>query len=363
MSFHGFLFADLIDVYKKGEIKIVPDSEFGKNMDWDLLLYKGIRSISFTPDGSFFVSGKGLHKIFKFDSNGNLIKSFGKRGQGPGDFIYPRCLSILDDKYLVVGEYPLNRRISLFDLSGKFIKLITTNYFPFDSFALENNKIAILSNKTSNANEKFLITHHTIFINDLITGKDIEVTSFDEKRANVTRGGGIVIVPGTYYGRVCFVKIDNTKFLVGFSDTPDISIYSIDGIKLSSFKVEFERRKVTGDMKKRFIKMVEEEGPNKSSNFMKNLKQVIFPEYTPYYSEIKVDSDHNILVYKWKGEKKIEDATFQVYSKDGQFICETKIESENFEPAYPSVFYKNYAYYILKSKGNDGFSLERVELK
>lgn len=206
LSFHGFLFADLIDVYKKGEIKIVPEPEFGKNTNWDLLLYKGIRSISFTPDGSFFVSGRGLNKIFKFDSNGNLIKSFGKKGQGPGDFVSPRCLSILDDKYL----------------------------------------------------------------------------------------------------------------LVGFSDTPDISIYSIDGIKLSSFKIEFERRKVTEDMKKRFIKMLAEEGPNEISNkknFMKNLKPVIFPKYTPYYSEIKVDSDHNILVYKWKGEKKLKMQHFKFIQK------------------------------------------------
>lgn len=367
LCFLGFLFADLIDVYKKGEIKIVPDPEFGKNTDWDLLFYKGIAGISFDPNGCFFVSGRGLHEIFKFDSNGNLVKSFGQKGQGPGDFISPRCLSILDNKYLVIGEYALNRKISLFDLDGEFKKVVRTDYYAYDSVALENNKIAILSKSVSNTDKEFITTCYSIFIKDIVNGKDFKVISFDEKKPNIYKREGSVIVPGTYYGNVYLVKIDNTKFLVGFSEIPDISIYSVDGKKLYSFEVKFESKKVTENIKKKFFSFVAEERKIKildTNKFMKKMEQqVIFPEYTPYYSEIRVDSDHNILVCQWKGERKIEDARFQVYSKEGQFICETKIESDNFEPAYPRIFHKNYAYFILRSRGNSSFSLERVELK
>ena len=94
-----FLSADLIEQYKKGEIKLIPDQKFGMNTNWDLLFRKNIDNhFAFLPDGSFFRSASKTHKIYKFSDNGDILFEFGQEGQGPGDINYPSELSILDEK-------------------------------------------------------------------------------------------------------------------------------------------------------------------------------------------------------------------------------------------------------------------------
>ncbi|XP_022796512.1 E3 ubiquitin-protein ligase TRIM71-like [Stylophora pistillata] len=55
-----------------------------------------------------------------FDRNGNFLYKFGKKGEGDGEFIYPRCLSVNKAGHLMVCEVG-NYRVQVFDLSGKFI--------------------------------------------------------------------------------------------------------------------------------------------------------------------------------------------------------------------------------------------------
>jgi hypothetical protein len=77
--------------------------------------------------GNIFVFDKRQVKIFKYDKNLKLVKTFGKKGQGPSEFgalsrirtdIY---LYIGKDNYLYVGDR-FNLTIHCFDLEGNFIK-------------------------------------------------------------------------------------------------------------------------------------------------------------------------------------------------------------------------------------------------
>ena len=96
------------------------------------------------PDGSIFVANNRQHNIYKFDKNGNLLKQFGRKGQGPGDFDSPGDLTILDKKYLVVGEYVSNRRITIWTMDGKCIKVVRTEKSNFYTTSLKNNRVAYL---------------------------------------------------------------------------------------------------------------------------------------------------------------------------------------------------------------------------
>ncbi|MFW6128679.1 MAG: 6-bladed beta-propeller [Candidatus Aminicenantaceae bacterium] len=130
------------DVYKTGIIILKNTPGFGEKTDWDTFFYNTHTDITVAPDGSIFAASSRQHKVFKFDSNGNLIKSFGQKGQGPGDFNVPGDLSILDEKYLVVGKYAGNHRISLFDLEGHFVKVLKTTKSVHYPLALKDGKIA-----------------------------------------------------------------------------------------------------------------------------------------------------------------------------------------------------------------------------
>ena len=78
-----------------------------------------ISSYTFDNDGNiFFLDGKKC-VIWKTDSLGNYIKTFGSRGKGPGEMTNPVTISVKDDT-LWVGDYQ-QKKYSKFDLDGNFL--------------------------------------------------------------------------------------------------------------------------------------------------------------------------------------------------------------------------------------------------
>ena len=77
------------------------------------------------PNGDIFVSqGHGARpndRIFKFSKDGKYIKSWGKRGSGPGEFNTPHQLAMDFDRRLFVADR-VNNRIQIFDQDGKFLE-------------------------------------------------------------------------------------------------------------------------------------------------------------------------------------------------------------------------------------------------
>jgi sugar lactone lactonase YvrE len=77
-----------------------------------------------TPRGEIFVScghGQGKSEILKFSKDGTLIKRWGQKGTGPGEFDQPHALAMDSKGRLFVGDRN-NNRIQIFDQDGKFLE-------------------------------------------------------------------------------------------------------------------------------------------------------------------------------------------------------------------------------------------------
>ncbi len=83
-------------------------------------------SLAIGRNGDVFVSqghnpGGGDPRVFKFDSTGKFIKSWGGRGSEPGKFIAAHGIAI-DAQGLVWVADRENQRIQIFDQDGKFVR-------------------------------------------------------------------------------------------------------------------------------------------------------------------------------------------------------------------------------------------------
>ena len=84
--------------------------------------------VAIAPNGDIFVSdghsgggtATGNARIMKFDKNGKFIKTWGRKGMGPGEFDVPHTLVFDSRGRLFVGDRQ-NNRIQVFDQDGKFI--------------------------------------------------------------------------------------------------------------------------------------------------------------------------------------------------------------------------------------------------
>ncbi|RKU20091.1 hypothetical protein C6501_00440 [Candidatus Poribacteria bacterium] len=74
------------------------------------------------PDGEMFISdGYGNARIHKYSPDGELIKSWGKPGTGPGEFDLPHCVRV-DPRNRVMVADRSNNRIQFFTLDGEYIE-------------------------------------------------------------------------------------------------------------------------------------------------------------------------------------------------------------------------------------------------
>ncbi len=85
-----------------------------KNTDYHFEIMSDIKA---DDHGNIYVVDQQAHSILVFNKDGNYLKNIGRKGQGPGEFIYPSELTIIEDKIVVYS----GNRISYFTLEGNFI--------------------------------------------------------------------------------------------------------------------------------------------------------------------------------------------------------------------------------------------------
>ena len=72
-------------------------------------------------DGRIVVGDTHYHRVVVFDPDGRSFKTFGKEGQGPGEFIYPVAVAKDDHENLYIAEYGSNDRVQKFTSDGRFL--------------------------------------------------------------------------------------------------------------------------------------------------------------------------------------------------------------------------------------------------
>jgi len=88
------------------------------------------------------------------------------------------------------------------------------------------------------------------------------------------------------------------------------------------------------------------------------------------YSDIKVDSEGNILVFKEFGCFENCPKVFQVYSPEGKYICETRIDEGNFafdiSPNEYNICFTDkgiFGLFSIKNSEEDSLRLVKVDVK
>ncbi len=77
--------------------------------------------IAVDSSGNFYVADNWNHRIQKFDSNGNFITKWGSNGNGDGQFSYPAAIAIDPLSNNVYVDDGGNNRIQKFDSNGNYL--------------------------------------------------------------------------------------------------------------------------------------------------------------------------------------------------------------------------------------------------
>jgi hypothetical protein len=347
---------------KSGTVRIVADPGFGAGTEWDALFKTSTDTwTAFLPDGSFFRTAAADGLIHKFDAQGNLVKSFGRKGQGPGDLQIPGALDVLEAKTLVVNDAG-NRRLSLFDLGGNFLRTIklgeggVSTSSVLTLAALGGTKIVCAVYEGLTGPPDVIAARYRILIKDLEDGRETELAVFDWEKPR----SKFMVRVMEWEPAVFLAKAGSDRVLVAFSGSPEIAFFSFSGEKLASFTLEAERTKIT--WKHLEFAVGADKDPKNIAFLEKNKADIKLLEYLPYYLRLALDPEGRILVYDNNPARFSRDVSFRAFTTAGRLLASVKIDPADYEPVMPVRFWKDFAYaYLTKTGGDGSFAFARFK--
>jgi DNA-binding beta-propeller fold protein YncE len=90
--------------------------------------------VAVAPDGDIYVAdGYGNSNVHRFSPEGKLLSSWGKPGNGPGEFTTPHAVRIHPDGRVLVADRE-NNRLQVFSREGEYIHEWRDLYHPMDLY-------------------------------------------------------------------------------------------------------------------------------------------------------------------------------------------------------------------------------------
>jgi sugar lactone lactonase YvrE len=145
-------------------------------------------AVATAPNGDIFIAdghgGNTNARIVKFSKDGKFIKTWGKKGTGPGEFDGPHAIAMDSQGRLFVGDRS-NNRIQIFDQDGKFIAQWPQFSRPSGIFIDKNDVIYVADSESESVSKNHDGWKRGIRVGSAKTG---EVTAFIPDPVEKTTG-------------------------------------------------------------------------------------------------------------------------------------------------------------------------------
>jgi len=255
----------------------------------------------------FFESNKEGDLIFKFDRQGYLVKSFGRKGQGPGEIQYIVWKGIDNQDDIFVSDNG-NRKILFFTKEGKFIKEI--RYPPNVGllYPLSNGYyFGLWNDKTANSNSG---TYKWAF--SLYDSEFKEIKLLDSQNVydlNIEGMRGIVSRPFTAR------KITEKIIYLACEDRGyEILKYALEGNLVQKIKKEYQPMEVSNQMVRERTEQYEKYG-----------MKIWFPKFWPPMGDFFLDENGRIFVMTFEKAENPKEHIFDIFNPEGVYIGKTSL--------------------------------------
>ena len=114
------------------EIIQLPAEDRGLDTDFDEVFRVGsfngpewqqfgrITDAAFDGAGNLYLLDIDASRVVVVDREGDLVRMIGRRGDGPGEFDFPRQLAVMTDGRVVVGDVPRHRAFQMYYSDGGY---------------------------------------------------------------------------------------------------------------------------------------------------------------------------------------------------------------------------------------------------
>jgi hypothetical protein len=272
-----------------------------------------------------------------------FVKTFGRGGQGPGEFGFMYRIRVLEDHLDISGLHKLAR----FSLDGEYIDEVKVpiGMFKGGIYQISENYLAgdfQFSNKESTRTIR-LYDKDFKLIREIGSSK---VSSSLEK---------INVVSEVYSSRV----VDDHIFIIASGKKSIVTVYDKNGIQQKEILLPLEPIKITASLKEAII-MPLRESPGLQAQWSMFEKRIYFPDKTPGldYFDI-VDGKFVARTYKYK-QNSVE---FVVFDNQGRELQRMFLPNTGrLSNGILFCFYQGYYYCLLENIEDYSWELHSVKV-
>ena len=283
-------------------------------------------NIQVSDEGYLYVYDRENKRNYIFDSDGNFIKTYGARGQGPGEARSQDSSFLVGDKLLIVDV----GRIHYFRLDGTYLhSVVNSLYSRRPVFFLNEHEFVAVPLGVFEAPD-FTAQIKRI---DLQSGQETIIADFEIFEGGIGRAGkmvGSLIVPGLT--PLMTVGYRDGRLYFGRSDSYKIQVTNLSGKLIDTFSLDRGKKRVPDDIKKKYFGRY-------SSMSKQALDQIIAttPNETTFFSRIEI---HKGLIYVFIPDvARHNRQNIDIFSPEGKYLYRGNLTIEaNLTMMEPQVY-------------------------
>ncbi len=281
-------------------------------------------------DENYYVCDNGNYRIAVFDAEGRFVRSFGRKGGGPGEFEAMALLGLRDDVLTIFDT--VQNRVSLLTAEGRFIRSVSTvaGEPARQVYPLEDDQIlGLYETFEMHGREEWSGMKGVVQNVDRDTVGTIEVPPVHIRNWLLSPARVSYPVYFTAYPRIGYAW---GRGLFSYDPRePELHWHDVGGVLRTVFRVQLpkvappaEDRRIYEDLWDERVARAQESGDRSTRIVRDNL---VFADYVPFWTVILVDDPG----YSWLGifepnsKKEASGGTaFRVLSPEGEYLGDTR---------------------------------------
>lgn len=265
-------------------------------------------SLSVDEEGNLFVTDIGNKRVQMYDKSGQYVRTIGRQGQGPGEYIFPGWVYFDPEGNTCVRNGGIE--LNVYGKEGIFIKKVTFKTF-VSAFVLGPQGTIIGTRQPGF--EPGGPKHSLVQLD-----RDGSVLrTIAEFRGELNEGQKAYALHW-YSPDFAFSPLTPETFCYGFSDQYNIHLADSEGDTISMVTVDEKPQAISGKEKDETHKS----GMFISSGQTQNREElIIFPDHRPFFRSILNDDKGRFYVVRFKSIlEKDAPSQVDVFSKDGIYL-------------------------------------------
>jgi len=279
-----------------------PELTIGENTETEGVWFSSLNDFYVDSDQKIYCVDGEDKKINVFDKSGKPLFSFGRKGQGPGEFSYPVGIAVSrsGDIYVMDGG---RRNISKFTSNGEFVAssnighpLAKIEIFDSGNLIVEIAKIDITNDLRQSQFELRMIDP------DL---KQIQKSIYERPVVHLTwvagNDEGQMFTQQIPFAPKITWKIINDRLYVGYSDQYLISVFDSNGNLIKKLTKNIKREKVQSGEKEKWINETVQRLANiprcSPAIIRKSMEKITLPKIMPAFTNLSACSS-GLIVFR-----------------------------------------------------------------